>query len=279
MQTAAARAPARSGERRSLLDAAERLEGALPPEERARIATSAALAVLMGRFSRRAAVRRYDRELDVVVDRLAARFAAWYEMFPRSQGPIPGRHGTFEDADRAPRRIASHGFRRRLPDAYPPHRTATARARTTPWWRARRPRVPYAIGSEVGRARRDRAGPGHAGRLPRLCRGGAAPGMEVALDFALQGSPITPGRGSTRSGSTTARTAPSTTPRTRPRSTRTSTRSTSTRPTGGAVAGAAAGHPLLGRAGVKTFRVDNPHTKPTASGSGSSPTCSASTRT
>ena len=47
---------------------------------------------------RRARSRRgetvYARELEVIVDRPAARFAAWYEMFPRSAGyrPDPERH-------------------------------------------------------------------------------------------------------------------------------------------------------------------------------------------
>src|SRR3546814_7547697 len=40
---------------------------------------------------------RYERELELVVDREAARFAAWYEMFPRSQSGDPARHGTFLD--------------------------------------------------------------------------------------------------------------------------------------------------------------------------------------
>src|SRR3546814_10879269 len=40
---------------------------------------------------------RYERELEVVVDRTAARFAAWYEMFPRSQSGDPARHGTLDD--------------------------------------------------------------------------------------------------------------------------------------------------------------------------------------
>src|SRR6185437_12427417 len=31
----------------------------------------------------------YARILEVIVDRPAARFAAWYELFPRSQGQIP----------------------------------------------------------------------------------------------------------------------------------------------------------------------------------------------
>src|SRR3546814_17091364 len=34
---------------------------------------------------------------EVVVDRTAARFAAWYEMFPRSPSGDPARHRTFDD--------------------------------------------------------------------------------------------------------------------------------------------------------------------------------------
>src|SRR3954464_15048377 len=34
----------------------------------------------------------------LVVDRPRARYGAWYEMVPRSQGQIPGQHGTFKDS-------------------------------------------------------------------------------------------------------------------------------------------------------------------------------------
>ena len=48
---------------------------------------------LMGRHLDRTAATRADRELEVVVDRERARFAAWYEMFPRSgAGRGPERH-------------------------------------------------------------------------------------------------------------------------------------------------------------------------------------------
>src|SRR5262249_61933975 len=45
----------------------------------------------------RVGAARYDRDLEVVVDRPRARFASGYELFPRSQGKVPGRHGTFDD--------------------------------------------------------------------------------------------------------------------------------------------------------------------------------------
>ena len=51
----------------------------------------------MARADRRADAVRYPRELEVVVDRIEARFAAWYEMFPRSQGTDPAKSATFDE--------------------------------------------------------------------------------------------------------------------------------------------------------------------------------------
>ncbi len=39
-----------------------------------------------------------------------ARFGAWYELFPRSTSPIPGRHGTFQDVIARLPYVASMGF-------------------------------------------------------------------------------------------------------------------------------------------------------------------------
>src|SRR5262249_20100297 len=51
---------------------------------------------LMARCQQRTNVARYSRELEVIVDRQAARFAAWYEMFPRSQGKLAGKSANFD---------------------------------------------------------------------------------------------------------------------------------------------------------------------------------------
>src|SRR5207253_8732293 len=53
---------------------------------RAEVMLSSELRELSARCQMRNDVVRYHRELKIVVDRRAARFAAWYEMFPRSQG-------------------------------------------------------------------------------------------------------------------------------------------------------------------------------------------------
>jgi starch synthase (maltosyl-transferring) len=43
-------------------------------------------------------------------DRALARAGAWYEIIPRSQGRIPGRHGTFDDCIARLPDIAALGF-------------------------------------------------------------------------------------------------------------------------------------------------------------------------
>jgi len=48
--------------------------------------------------------------LEVVVDRRAAGFAAWYEMFPRSQGSVPGKGATFDNCIARLPEIAQLGF-------------------------------------------------------------------------------------------------------------------------------------------------------------------------
>ncbi len=53
--------------------------------------------VLMSRFGPRDQVSRYDRVLDLIVDRRAALFSSWYELFPRSITDSAARHGTFRD--------------------------------------------------------------------------------------------------------------------------------------------------------------------------------------
>ena len=45
----------------------------------------------------RAPISRRSIPLPLVADRPRARAGAWYEMVPRSQGSVPGRHGTFDD--------------------------------------------------------------------------------------------------------------------------------------------------------------------------------------
>jgi starch synthase (maltosyl-transferring) len=51
-----------------------------------------------------------SRPFPLVVDRSTARCAAWYEMVPRSQGKVPGQHGTFKDCIERIPDVAAMGF-------------------------------------------------------------------------------------------------------------------------------------------------------------------------
>ena len=98
------------GEQRTALEAyVGRLEQAAAQTEAVAIARDTRLLHLMDAALDRTAATRASRELEVVVDRERARFAAWYEFFPRSCG-AGGRHGTFKDAEAQLVRAAAMHF-------------------------------------------------------------------------------------------------------------------------------------------------------------------------
>jgi len=68
----------------------------------------------------------------VVADRPRARAGAWYEMVPRSQGTMPGRHGTFDDCIARLPDIAALGFDVIYLTPIHPIGTTIARAATMP---------------------------------------------------------------------------------------------------------------------------------------------------
>ena len=194
-------------------------------DRRARLLLNEEVADVLDIYPDRSAATRYDRELEVVVDRPLARFAAWYELFPRSQSLVPGRPGTFRDCIERLPDIAAHGLRRGLPAADPSDRPelpegAQQRARGRP----RRPGLPVGDRQRARGAQGDRPRARHPGRLPGVPprRPGPRARGRAGLRAPVLAGPSL-GDASIPSGSTTGRTARSSTPRTRRRSTRTST--------------------------------------------------------
>src|SRR4029079_6070644 len=51
-----------------------------------------------------------DTTRGIMVARWRARYGAWYELFPRSCAPEPGRHGTFRDVEERLPYVADMGF-------------------------------------------------------------------------------------------------------------------------------------------------------------------------
>jgi starch synthase (maltosyl-transferring) len=148
---------------------------------------------LMARWPDRDTASRCDRELECFVDRVAARFAAWYEMFHRSQGTVPGQYATFADCEKRLPEIRDLGFD--VVYLVPVHPIGVINRKgpnNTLHAGPNDPGSPYAIGSAEG---------GHMAVNPRLgtlddFRHFVAAvrdhGMEVALDFAIQCAPDHP---------------------------------------------------------------------------------------
>ncbi|HKI96268.1 MAG TPA: maltotransferase domain-containing protein [Gemmatimonadales bacterium] len=127
------------------------------------------------------------------VDRPTAACAAWYEMFPRSQGTVPGRHGTFAEAARRLPRLAELGFDViYLPPIHPigvSHRKARNNALTAA---PGDPGSPWAIGSADGGHTAVEPALGTLDDFDAFVAHADALGLEVALDYALQCSPDHP---------------------------------------------------------------------------------------
>lgn len=162
---------------------ADRVEQALDPE----------LTSLMAYLVDTDSLTRHDQTFDVVVDPVHARFASWYELFPRSQGNDPGQHATFRDAARRMPRLAELGFDViYLPPIHPIGRTFRKGKNNTLTAEPDDPGSPWAIGNELG---------GHTAIEPALgtledfrdfVATAADLNMLVALDYALQCSPDHP---------------------------------------------------------------------------------------
>jgi starch synthase (maltosyl-transferring) len=129
----------------------------------------------------------------LTADRPLARAGAWYEMVPRSQGRIPGRHGTFDDCIARLPDIAALGFDvLYLPPIHPIGHTNRKGRDNALKYEPGDPGSFYAIGSEAGG--HDAAHPelGTLDDFRRLVAACADHNLEIALDFAVQCSPDHP---------------------------------------------------------------------------------------
>lgn len=170
--------------------------------DRARAATSQPEAVgILGEEAVGRAVRRHrsraglavSAELNVTVDRVQARFAAWYSMFPRSAGTVPGQSATFKDVENQLPRIADMGFDVLYFTPIHPISKSKRKGRNNSLISVEGdPGVPYAIGSAEGGHDAIHPELGTLDDFRHLVDEAARFGMEIALDVALQGSPEHP---------------------------------------------------------------------------------------
>jgi starch synthase (maltosyl-transferring) len=131
--------------------------------------------------------------MPVEVERRAAHFASWYELFPRSQGGDPNRHGTFEDVVLRLPAIRAMGFDvLYFPPIHPIGTTHRKGRNNSRHAQAGDPGSPYAIGAADGGHDAVHRELGTLEDFRQLCAAAAQCGMEVALDFAIQCSPDHP---------------------------------------------------------------------------------------
>lgn len=127
------------------------------------------------------------------VERPAAAFASWYEMFPRSQSAIAGRHGTFRDVMARLPYVRDMGFDvLYFPPIHPIGRRNRKGRNNSLVASDSDPGSPYAIGAEDGGHDALHAELGTLADFRELVLAAAAHGLEIALDFAIQCSPDHP---------------------------------------------------------------------------------------
>lgn len=179
-----------AGTLRDLLAEIERQQSI---EAKASLMLQDATAALMARSGLRGDLSRYPRELQVYVDRPAARCAAWYEMFPRSQGTRPGKGSNFDDCIRRLPEVQAMGFDvLYFVPIHPIGKVNRKGRNNSVTAKPGEPGSPYAIGSEEGGHTAVHPELGTLDDFRRLVSEAGKHGMELALDFAIQCAPDHP---------------------------------------------------------------------------------------
>lgn len=126
-------------------------------------------------------------------ERRSAGFGSWYELFPRSQSGVPGRHGTFRDVAARIPAIAAQGFDVLYLTPIHPIGTTNRKGRNNALAASGDdPGSSYAIGSDAGGHMSVHPELGTLDDFRDLVQVAHSSGMEIALDFAVQTSPDHP---------------------------------------------------------------------------------------
>jgi starch synthase (maltosyl-transferring) len=178
--------------RRALKDLEKQLRAASADQQRI-LLLAPETARMMAQADARPFAVRLRSPVPVDAERVGAGFASWYELFPRSQSPTPGRHGTFDDVIARLPAIRDMGFDvLYFPPIHPIGKTNRKGRNNTLTPGPDDPGSPYAIGSEDGGHDAIERQLGTLEDFRRLSDAARGHGMELALDFAIQCSPDHP---------------------------------------------------------------------------------------
>jgi starch synthase (maltosyl-transferring) len=171
----------------------ERLTAAASPEEQVATLLDEGLQRVMAEHGPREDVSTHFQTFELIVDRPQAAYAAWYEMFQRSQGTDPARSATFDDCIKRLPEIRDLGFDVvYLVPVHPIGRVNRKGRNNTLRAGPEDPGSPYAIGSREGGHDAIHPDLGTLADFARFVKSCRELGMEVALDFAIQCAPDHP---------------------------------------------------------------------------------------
>ena len=171
----------------------ERFQAGGSEGERVGVMLDAGTAHWMHAADARPHLTRSDSVYPLEVERRAAQFASWYELFPRSETDDPQRHGTFNDVHSRLPMIRDMGFDvLYFPPIHPIGRAHRKGRNNTLQAGPDDPGSPYAIGSPEGGHEAIHPELGTREDFRDLVRAAAEHGLEIALDFAIQCSPDHP---------------------------------------------------------------------------------------
>lgn len=163
------------------------------PKVAATHALSERLLAVIKPYRNRSGMATYHSDLVVVVDRVVARFAAWYEFFLRSAGTDPRRGATLKEAESRLPAIAAMGFDvAYLLPIHPIGHTHRKGPNNSLVAGLDDPGVPYAIGNDTGGHDAIDPALGTMDDFRHFVAAAHANGLEVALDLAINCSPDHP---------------------------------------------------------------------------------------
>jgi starch synthase (maltosyl-transferring) len=155
---------------------------AAPQQARCDAALSPELADAMERTQARHGATRLDKALPLAVDRVRARFGSWYEVFPRSWGGIKGVEAQVP-------KLAQLGFDVvYMTPIHPIGRTNRKGRNNALTAGPKDPGSPYAVGAAEGGHDAVHPELGTLADVRSLCATAREHGMDVAMDFAINAS-------------------------------------------------------------------------------------------
>jgi starch synthase (maltosyl-transferring) len=151
------------------------------------------VAALVRRNADKSLAVKYPKTFRLDVEREKAGFSSWYELFPRSASPEPGRHGTFKDVKALLPRISALGFDvLYFPPIHPIGRLKRKGRNNSLTATEQDPGSPWAIGNELGGHKAIHPELGTLKDFKDLLSAAKKAGIEIAMDIAFQCAPDHP---------------------------------------------------------------------------------------